>query len=182
MSALGQSYALAVTVSCCIAIGASRMLKSYPSLQAFGFFVPYIAVISAGSCNVGFTRMDEIRNGIFVADADGKVVGRSIVAGQTAVYKTVTTRSMFIPFFSLCGPPLIMKAVYATGAVAAGSAAAIALEVGAVTAMLALGLPIALALQPLQMELDVASLEPEFHGLTNADGSALRHVYASKGL
>ena len=181
-SALGQSYALAVTVSCCIAIGSSRMLKAYPSLQAFGFFVPYLAVISAGTCNVGFTRMDEIRNGIFVSDADGKVVGRSVIAGQTAVYKTVTTRSMFIPFLSLCGPPLIMKAVYATGAVAAGTAAAITLEVGAVTAMLALGLPIALALQPLQMELDVASLEPEFQSLTNADGSPLLNVYASKGL
>ena len=27
----------------------------------------------------------------------------------------MTTRSMFIPLFSLIGPPLIMKAVYATG-------------------------------------------------------------------
>ena len=39
-----------------------------------------------------------------------------------------------------------MKAVIATGAVAAGSGAAMALEVGAVAAMLAVGLPFALAL------------------------------------
>jgi len=171
-----------VTVSCSIAVGAGKLLKAYPRLQAFGLFVPYFAVISAGTCNVGFTRMDEIRNGIFVSDADGKVVGRSVAAGRAAVVKTVTTRSWFIPLFSLCGPPLIMKAVFATGAVAAGSGAAMVLEVGAVAAMLAVGLPFALALQPLQMELDVASLEPEFQSLTNADGSPLTHVYASKGM
>ena len=106
----------------------------------------------------------------------------SIAAGQLAVFKTVTTRSMFIPLFSLCGPPLIVKAVIATGAVAAGSGVAMALEVGAVAAMLAVGLPFALALQPLQMELDVTSLEPELQGLKKADGSAMTHVYASKGM
>lgn len=48
--------------------------------------------------------------------------------------------------------------------------------------MLALGLPLALALQPLQMELDVATLEPHFQGLTTADGAPLKYVYASKGM
>lgn len=182
MQSLAQSYGLAVTISCGIAVGAGKMLKAFPRLQMFGLIVPYLAVISAGSCNVGFTRMDEIRNGIFVKDKDGKVVGRSVTAGMTAVYLTVTTRSMFIPLFSLIGPPLIMKAVYATGAVAAGTGVALVLEVGAVAAMLAVGLPFALALQPLEMELDVAKLEPEFQGLTTADGAPLRHVYASKGM
>ena len=73
---LAQSYALAVTVSCSIAVAAGKALKAFPRLQAFGIFVPYLAVISAGTCNVGFTRSDEIRNGIFVADADGNIVGR----------------------------------------------------------------------------------------------------------
>lgn len=179
---LAQSYLLAVTISCSIAVGAGKLLQRYPRLQTFGLFVPYFAVISAGTCNVAFTRMDEIRNGIFVSDADGRVVGRSVAAGQMAVIKTVTTRSWFIPLFSLCGPPLIMRAVFATGAIVAGSSAAMALEVGAVAAMLAVGLPFALALQPLQMELDVSQLEPEFQTLRHADGSPLKHVYASKGM
>jgi len=179
---LAQSYALAVTVSCSIAVGAGKLLKAYPRLQAFGLVIPYFAVISAGTCNVGFTRMDEIRNGIYVTDADGTVVGRSVVAGQTAVVKTVTTRSWFIPMFSLIGPPLLMKGIYATGAVAAGTIVAATLEVGAVAAMLAVGLPFALALQPLQIELDVSYLEPEFQGLTTKDGAPVKHVYASKGM
>lgn len=182
MMPLAQSYGLAVAVSCSIAIGAGKLLKAFPKLQAFGLFVPYFAVISAGTCNVGFTRMDEIKNGIFVADDDGNVVGRSIAAGRLAVFKTVTTRSMFIPLFSLCGPPLIMKAVIATGAIAAGGTAAFVLEIGAVAAMLSLGLPFALALQPLQMELEVASLEPEFQALKKSDGTPIKCVYASKGL
>ena len=89
---------------------------------------------------------------------------------------------MFIPLFSLCGPPLFMKAIFATGAVASGTMVAISLEVGAVAAMLAVALPFALALQPLQMELDVTSLEPEFQALRMKDGSPVKHVYASKGL
>jgi len=182
MIPLAQSYGLAVTVSCGIAVGAGKLLKAFPRLQALGLLVPYFAVISAGTCNVCFTRMDEIQNGVFVSDADGNVVGRSIAAGQTAVYKTVTTRSMFIPLFSLCGPPLAMKAVYATGAVVAGTTVAAVLEVSAVAVALAVALPFALALQPMQMELDVSSLEPEFQALKNADGSPLTHVYASKGL
>ena len=51
-----------------------------------------------------------------------------------------------------------------------------------VAAALAIALPFALALQPLQMELDVFSLEPEFQALKKVDGSPLTHVYASKGM
>jgi len=182
LTPLAQSYALAVTVSCCIAVGAGKLLKAFPKLQMFGLVVPYIAVISAGTCNVGFTRMDEIRNGVFVADKDGNVVGRSVAAGQLAVFKTVTTRSMFIPLFSLIGPPVIVKGVIATGVIATGTTAAFVLEVGAVAAMLAIGLPFALALQPLQMELEVSSLEPEFQKLSHSDGTPIKFLYASKGL
>ena len=48
--------------------------------------------------------------------------------------------------------------------------------------MLAFGLPIALAIQPLQMALDVATLEPQFRDLKKADGSPVTTVYASKGM
>jgi len=182
MGPLAQSYALACGISCGIAVGANKLLQRFPRLQAFGLFVPYFAVISAGTCNVGFTRMDEIQNGIFVADADGQVVGRSVAAGRQAVIQTVTTRSWFIPFFSLCGPPLIMRAIFATGAIAAGTAAAGVLEVTAVAAMLTVGLPFALALQPLQMELSVDRLESEFQSLKLANGARVTHVYANKGM
>mmetsp|Transcript_11666 Transcript_11666/g.37353 ORF Transcript_11666/g.37353 Transcript_11666/m.37353 type:complete len:372 (+) Transcript_11666:49-1164(+) len=179
---LAQSYGLAVTASCSIAMAAGSLLSTYPGLRVLGPLVPYLAVISAGTTNVCFTRMDEIKNGIEVSDADGNPLGRSVAAGQTAVFRTVTTRSMFLPVLSLLFPPAAMRAVYATGLVSAGTAAAIAIEVAAVGVGLAVGLPAALALQPLQMELDVGSLEPQFQGLKRADGSPCTHVYASKGM
>ena len=55
-------------------------------------------------------------------------------------------------------------------------------QVSAVAAMLAVGLPFALALQPLQMEIDVTSLEHEFHHVKTKDGTPVTYVYASKGM
>ena len=179
---LAQSYALAVTSACSIAIGAGKLLAAVPRLRTLGPFVPYLAVITAGSCNVGFTRMDEIRNGIDVADAEGNVLGRSIAAGQVAVFKTVTSRSMFLPIFPLVIPPLVLQGAMAAGVVAAGGTAAMLLELGTITVSMSIGLPAALALQPLQMELDVSSLEPEFQQLRSKDGAEVTHVYASKGM
>ena len=115
--------------------------------------------------NAALSSCAWFRYGIDVADADGNKLGRSIAAGKVAVFKTVTTRSCFLPIFSLLIPPVLMKAVLATGAVAAGGAAAIAIEVVTIAACMSIGLPAALALQPLQMELDVTSLESEFQGL-----------------
>jgi len=183
MVPLLQSYALAVTSAC--GIGAfllPRLLATFPALQALGPAVPYLAVISAGPCNVGFTRMDEIQQGIDVADADGNKLGRSIAAGKIAVFKTVTSRSMFLPIFPLLIPPVVMRGVLATGVVVAGGGAAIAIELATITLCMSVGLPAALALQPLQMELDVSSLEAEFQSLTGKDGKPITHVYASKGM
>ena len=179
---LAQSYALAVTSACSIAICAGKLLAAVPRLRTLGPFVPYLAVITAGSCNVGFTRMDEIRNGIDVADAEGNVLGRSIAAGQVAVFKTVTSRSMFLPIFPLVIPPLVLQGAMGAGVVAAGGTAAMLLELGTITVSMSIGLPAALALQPLQMELDVSSLEPEFQQLRSKAGAKVTHVYASKGM
>lgn len=99
-------------------------MKAYPRLNALGSFVPYVAVVTAGSCNVAFTRMDEIRNGVAVpslleglgmgtdlgccqvVDGEGNERGLSVTAGKLAVFKTVTTRSMFLPIFPLLIPPV----------------------------------------------------------------------------
>ena len=182
MGPLVQSYVLAVGSACGIAIGAKSLLKAVPALQAFGLFVPYLAVITAGTCNVGFTRMDEIRNGIDVSDADGNVLGRSVAAGKIAVFKTVTTRSCFLPIFPLVIPPLTMKALGAVAGLVPGSAAAIVAELSIITCSMSIGLPAALALAPLRMELDPTSLEPEFHALKGKDGKSLTTVYAAKGM
>ena len=45
-----------------------------------------------------------------------------------------------------------------------------------------MGLPRALAIQPLRMQLDVSQLEAELQGLVGKDGAPIRHVYANKGM
>ena len=99
-----------------------------------------------------------------------------------AVFKTVTTRSMFLPIFPLVIPPVVMQGAMGVGLIAAGSTMAMLLELGTITLCMSIGLPAALALQPLQMELDVSSLEPEFQNLKDSKGAPIKHVYASKGL
>merc|ERR1712187_835195 len=94
-SSLMQSYGLAVTASCGIALGAKKLIAAVPALSVAGPFVPYLAVISAGSANVSFTRMEEWRGkGISVCDADGNDLGMSLKAGQLGVLQTVCISGM----------------------------------------------------------------------------------------
>ena len=174
---LVQSYAMAVGIACSIALGSGVLLKKYKSLSKLGPLVPYLAVASAGSFNVVCTRMDEIKNGITVATEEGKSLGVSILAGQTAVFQTVTTRSCFLPIFLLLVPPGIMGVLPAvTGA------AGVALELTVIGGCIVFALPMALAIQPQKMTLDVSSLEPEFQSLKDEDGKPITQVFASKGL
>jgi len=182
MGPLFQSYVLAVTSACGVAIGAGKLLAAFPSLTTFGPFVPYLATITAGSANVGFSRMDEVRNGIDVFDAEGNNVGRSIAAGQTAVFRTVTTRSMFLPVFPLLIPPTTMKLALGAGVLTAGSPVAIIFEVSLIAMCMGIGLPVALAMQPLMMELPVSGLEPQFQSLKDSKGEPITAVFASKGM
>merc|ERR1712039_1099632 len=77
-SALLGSYALAVTASCSIAMGAKK-------------------VIAAGSANVSFTRFEEWNGkGVSVVDTEGKDLGLSVKAGQLSVLQTVVSRSCFL--------------------------------------------------------------------------------------
>jgi len=175
--AILQSYGLAVTVSCGLSLGAGILMRRIPSLQRLGPVIPYLAVISAGSCNVGFTRMNELTEGIIVCDKEGNALGTSLKAGQRAVFQTITTRSMFLPVFPLLIPPAIMGVVQPVGP------AALALELSLVTVCMGFALPCALALQPQTMEIPVRVLEPSFWDLVSDEtGKPIDLVYASKGL
>ena len=177
MTELAKSYAMAVGIACTIALTSGAMVKRYKSLSRLGPLVPYLAVASAGSCNVIFTRMDEIKNGISVATESGRALGVSVLAGQQAVFQTVTTRSCFLPIFLLLVPPGIMGLLPPVA-----GAAGIALELTVIGGCIVIALPMALAIQPQQMSLSVANLEAEFQNLVDEDGSKITTVYANKGL
>lgn len=179
-SALLQSYGLAVGASCSIALGAKKLIAAIPALGGLGPFVPYLAVISAGSANVSFTRMEEwTGKGCSVVDEEGKDLGMSLKAGQQGVLQTVVTRSCFLPIAPMVMPIIGMKAL-APILVIPGSA--VVAELLLITACISGALPVALALLPQKMALDVKSLEPQFQGLKDSKGNPVTIVYANKGL
>jgi len=178
MGPLMQSYCLAVCASASIAVGSGALIKAKPALARLGPFIPYLAVITAGSCNVAFTRLDEIKNGVVVSDEHGKQYGLSKAAGKLAVFKTVTTRSCFLPIFPLLIPPTVMALMPLTPGTMPHNLASL----GVITVCLATALPMALALEPGQMEMDATSLEEEFWDLKDAQGNPVKVLYASKGM
>ncbi|CAE8607352.1 unnamed protein product [Polarella glacialis] len=76
-----SSYVLACGSALSIALGAGKLLRLVPALQALGLCVPYLAVASAGSANVALTRMEEWNGkGIPVCTESGEELGMSPAA------------------------------------------------------------------------------------------------------
>jgi hypothetical protein len=87
------AYVSAVSTSCLIAVGLTQSvpkLKIAPSTKSLLMkLVPFTAVAAAGTVNVFLMRGKEIREGIDVYDEHGNSVGKSKVAGLTAVSQVV---------------------------------------------------------------------------------------------
>lgn len=172
-----KPYAVAVSVSCGIAVGARKAISSFPGLAKFGLFVPYLAVISAGSCNVAFTRMDEwAGRGICIFSPEGKELGMSLKAGQQAVLSTIGTRSVCLPIPVLLVPPVVMSILPVTGATA------LVTEMVVIIGCMSVALPCALAMLPQTMELSTRNLEPEYQSLKDSAKMPITSVFANKGL
>ncbi|CAK9078945.1 Sideroflexin-3 [Durusdinium trenchii] len=117
--ALLKSYALAVTASCSIAAGSGRLMKAVPALQVMGPFVPYLAVISAGTANVR----------VAIADEEGKELGMSRAAGQMGVLQTVLSRSCFLPIAPMVMPIVGMKMIGSVAPALTAGAAGVVVEI-----------------------------------------------------
>lgn len=182
-SSLLQSYALAVTASCSIAAGSGRLMKAVPALQVMGPFVPYLAVISAGTANVSFTRMEEwYGKGVAIADEEGNELGMSRAAGQQGVLQTVLSRSCFLPIAPMVMPIVGMKIIGSVAPLLTAGAAGVVVEILLITGCISGMLPVALALLPQRMEIPVSKIEPEFQNLKDSKGQAITKVFANKGL
>lgn len=178
-----QSYALAVGASCSIAVGSGKLIAAVPALQVFGPFVPYLAVISAGSANVSFTRMEEWRGkGVSVVSEEGTDLGLSLAAGQMGVLQTVLSRSCFLPIAPMVLPVIAMKVIGASVPVLTAGALGVVTELTLITVCISSMLPCALALLPQKMEIPVSKLEDQFQNLKDSKGQPITKVFANKGL
>lgn len=181
-SGILQSYALATSVSCGLALAAGKMMERSPRLKRFGIIVPYCAVISASTANMFFSRMKEWTNGVPVFDEEGNERGLSARAGLEGVVRTVTTRSWIIPMPLLILPPILMQALRGVPLMAACPPLLTFSELLAIAVCLQGALPLVLAMQPSTMKLKASSLEPEFHGLKDSHGREVEFLFANKGL
>jgi tricarboxylate carrier len=182
-SALLQSYALAVGASCSIAVTAGKLIQALPALQVMGPFVPYLAVIAAGSANVSFTRMEEWKGkGVGIVSEEGKDLGLSLAAGQMGVLQTVLTRSCFLPIAPMVLPIFGMKALGAVAPILTTGALGIVSEIVLICGCISTMLPCALAILPQKMEIPVSRLEPEYQNLVDSQGKPITKVFANKGL
>mmetsp|Transcript_535 Transcript_535/g.1505 ORF Transcript_535/g.1505 Transcript_535/m.1505 type:complete len:356 (-) Transcript_535:161-1228(-) len=180
-SQVGQAYALAVGVSCSIAVGARKLVENGPPwIKRLGIAVPYVAVVSAGAANVGFTRLPEMQGGVPITAPDGTPLGVSKAAAQSAVINTVLSRNLLLPIAPMLLPPIangILKSVVPLGFYASAVA-----EFVFVCCSIYGALPMAIAVFPQEMQIDVGVLEPEFQGLKGKDGKPIAYVLCNKGL
>ena len=127
LSAIFNSYLLAVSASCSVAYGLNNLVPRLRSLTPatrtiLTRLVPFAAVASAGALNVFLMRGEEIRRGIDVfpstrkveAEEDGEVIaaenkslGKSRKAATMAVGETAASRVLnSTPIMVI--PPLIL--------------------------------------------------------------------------
>ncbi|OTB07955.1 hypothetical protein M426DRAFT_317459 [Hypoxylon sp. CI-4A] len=184
-SKIAQSYFLAVSASCSVAVGLNslvpRLRRFSPSTKLIlGRLVPFAAVASAGVLNVFLMRGEEMRAGIDVfpvlSDADrarlareGKAenevpsLGRSRKAATLAVGETALSR-VFNCTPIMVVPPLLLVRLQRTDWLRRNPRFTTPVNLGLILAMSYLALPFALAAFPQRQRISADSLEEEFHG------------------
>lgn len=181
---IGATYAAAVTASCGVAVGLSRVvhyLKPSPIKNVLGLLVPFFSVSIAGIVNVFMMRRNEIFHGINVKRDDDKVVGRSRKAGISALQMVATSRIVTsIPVMTVV--PFTLNGLMKTQWLKSRPYLVNPLNILLITIALQTGLPVAIALFPQSVGVPVSSLEKEFQNLVDEKGNKVEMLYYNRGL
>ncbi|KAF2715798.1 sideroflexin-5 [Pleomassaria siparia CBS 279.74] len=183
-----QSYCLAVSASCGVALGLNALVPRLRSLSPSakmiaGRLVPFAAVASAGALNVFLMRGEEIRRGIDIfpvlteeekrrvetGDLEVKPLGRSKKAATLAVGETALSR-VFNATPIMVLPPLILVRLQQTEWLKQRPKMTLPINLGLILTTSVLALPLALAAFPQRQAVSAKSLEPEFHARGGKDG------------
>ncbi|KAI9766891.1 MAG: hypothetical protein M1840_006188 [Geoglossum simile] len=179
-STLVQSYILAVSASCSVALGLNsvvpRLKRVSPSTKLIlSRLIPFAAVASAGTLNVFLMRGEEIRRGIdiypvmteeekLVKEEEGagiKSLGKSKRAATLAVGETAISRVLnATPIMVL--PPLILVRLQKTEWLKRRPSMTLPVNLGLILTTSLFALPLALAAFPQRQAVDARSLEKQF--------------------
>ena len=156
-----KAYILATLTSCGLALGLSRVATRIKP----PWMISTIAVMTAGSANVAFTRANEITEGVDVFDEKGSVVGKSKIAGKYAVGYTILSRSVFLPIPIMVLPGymshFLVKKCFSTRVPRNGTK--LLIDIGCIILAQAIALPICIAAFPQRIALRRSQLEERFH-------------------
>ncbi|KAF2124815.1 sideroflexin-5 [Dothidotthia symphoricarpi CBS 119687] len=181
-STIVQSYCLAVSASCGVALGLNAVVPRMKSLSPnakviAGRLVPFAAVASAGALNVFLMRGEEIRQGINVfpvlteeekskvetGELEVKPLGKSKKAATLAVGETALSRVLnATPIMVL--PPLVLVRLQKTDWLKQRPRMVTPINLGLILTTSIFALPLALAAFPQRQAVSVDTLEPEFKG------------------
>ncbi|KAB8556609.1 hypothetical protein FH972_025646 [Carpinus fangiana] len=176
-SGLAQSYAMAVTASCSVALGLNalvpRLKRVSPAVKAtLGRLVPFAAVASAGALNVFLMRAEEMRQGIDVYPASSsssgeeggdtpKSLGKSKAAARIAVTETALSR-VFNSTPIMVLPPLILARLQQQAWLKSRPRLVLPANLGLILTTSIFALPLALAVFPQREKVKAGRLEKEF--------------------
>lgn len=184
-----NAYSLSVITSCSVALGLNKMVQhssAFPqilgtAIRSSAMFIPYTAVATASILNVLLMRFNEIKHGIDVEDESGKVLGRSKIAGKSAIAQVAFSRAV-IALPALTVPPLAMKLLDKTFLLRKLPRLRLPVNLALIGISLQTALPAAIAVFPQRCKVEATSLEPEFHNLRSPEGAPITSVYYNKGL
>ncbi|KAL0932071.1 tricarboxylate carrier [Colletotrichum truncatum] len=187
---LGESYAMAVSVSCGVAVGLNKLVPRLRSISpttrtTLTRLVPFAAVASAGFLNVLLMRGEEMRTGIDVfpvlseaerakrekegGDSQVQSLGRSKKAATIAVGETAASR-VFNSTPIMVIPPLLLVRLQKTDWLKQRPRMTVPVNLGLILVTSYAVLPLALAVFPQQQSISADKLEPEFHGRGGENG------------
>ncbi|KAH7128438.1 Tricarboxylate/iron carrier [Dendryphion nanum] len=187
-STIVQSYFMAVSASCGVALGLNALVPRLKSLSPnakmiAGRLVPFAAVASAGALNVFLMRGEEIRQGIDVypvltdeekekvetGEVELKPLGKSKKAATLAVGETALSRVLnATPIMVL--PPLILVKLQQTNWLKQRPRMTTPVNLGLIFTTSIFALPLALGAFPQRQAVSATSLEAEFHARGGKDG------------
>lgn len=179
-SQIAQSYLMAVSASCSVALGLKALVPRLKNLSPntkliLGRLVPFAAVSSASALNVFLMRGEEIRQGIDVYPVLSEVekkkreetgepvqsLGKSkkaatIAVGETAISRVLNATPIMVV------PPLVLVKLEKTAWLKARPRMVLPVNLALILGTSLFALPLALGAFPQRQAIGAGSLEEEF--------------------
>ncbi|KAJ1525324.1 hypothetical protein ONE63_010146 [Megalurothrips usitatus] len=175
----GMSYVLATSGAVVTALGLNSMAKKAPPLV--GRLVPFAAVAAANCINIPLMRRRELKQGISLADDDGRKIGQSPVAAQKAIGQVTFSRiAMAVP--SMVLTPVLMNILDKRGFLRRFPWANAPIQTLFCGLCLTFATPMCCALFSQRASIAVNELEPELQEEINKMKNPPKVVYYNKGL